>query len=172
MHGKRNQNIDFVACSAIRKMPKRPPFLRSLLLQRFNWIEERGLQMARLHGYSKVTPAMSRLLGNMTGRPLGLSELARRMGISRQSVHKLANEVAKLGLVELVASPDDMRVVLLQFTKAGWAMSAQAAKDFEELEADLRQYLGARDLDELKRLLSVPWDINEKAAAATRDQDP
>jgi len=36
----------------------------------------------------------------------------------------------------------------------------------------LRQYLGTRDLDELKRLLSVPWDINEKAAAATRDQEP
>jgi len=137
-------------------------FLRSLLLQRFNWIEAQVLEGARRHGYDNVTPAMARLFGNMGGQPAGLSDLSRRMGISRQAVHKLANDAARLGLVEFVPSPEDARVVRLQFTQAGWTMSAQAARDFEAVEARLRDRIGARNLQELKRLLSLPWDDEEE----------
>lgn len=146
-------------------MAKNRIYLRSLLLQRFNWIEERVMEKAREHGYHEVTPAMSRLFGNMVGQPVGLSDLSRRMGVSRQAVHKLANEAARLGLVEFVASPEDARVVRLQFTQAGWEMSATAARDFEDIEAELKQQLGARNLAELKRLLELPWDAQELAMA-------
>lgn len=151
-------------------MAKNRIYLRSLLLQRFNWIEERVMEKAREHGYHEVTPAMSRLFGNMVGQPVGLSDLSRRMGVTRQAVHKLANEAARLGLVEFVASPQDARVVRLQFTQAGWEMSATAAKDFEEIEAGLKQQLGARNLAELKRLLQLPWDAQELAAAAQEEE--
>ena len=143
-------------------MSKQKTFLRTLLLQRMHWFEERVHAQAQTHGYEMVTPAMSRLFGHMGGQPVGLSELARRMGITRQAVHKLANDAAALGLVESVPSPLDARVVCLQFTQAGWAMSAQAARDFEELEAALKARLGGRNLSELKRLLSLAWDENEE----------
>lgn len=148
-------------------MAKNKPYLRNLLLQRFNWIEERVLEKARAHGYAQVTPAMSRLFGNMVGQPVGLSELSRRMGVTRQAVHKLANDAARLGLVEFVASPDDARVVRLQFTQAGWAMSALAAKDFEEIESAIKEHLGTRNLAELKRLLQLPWEQAEASGVET-----
>ncbi|HMO48407.1 MAG TPA: MarR family transcriptional regulator [Rubrivivax sp.] len=141
-------------------MPQKT-FLRNLLLRRFNWVEEHSLELARAHGYGSVTPALSRLFGNMGGHPAGLSDLSRRMGISRQAVHKLANEAAKLGLVEFVPSVTDTRVVCLQFTKAGWTMSADAARSFEEIEARIKSQIGAKNLIELKRLLALPWDATE-----------
>ena len=109
---------------------------------------------------------MARLFGHMGGQPIGLSELARRMGITRQAVHKLSSDAVELGLIESVSSPQDARVVCLQFTQAGWAMSAKAAKDFEEIEGVLRGRLGTKNLNELKRLLSMAWDEAEEPRAA------
>jgi DNA-binding MarR family transcriptional regulator len=145
-------------------MTEHKKYLRNLLVQRFNWIEERVFKTARVHGYDQITPAMSRLFGNMVGGPAGLSDLSRRMGISRQAVHKLASEAAKLGLVRLVPSPDDARVVLVQFTDEGWKMSASATMAFEKLEAQLAKQLGKKNLAELKRLLELPWDAPDEAA--------
>jgi len=146
-------------------MAKEKIYLRTLLLQRTNWFEERILEKAHGHGYAKVTPAMARLFGFMGGQPTGLSELARRMGVSRQAVHKLANEAVALGLIESVPSPEDARVVRLQFTQAGWTMSTHASRDFDDIETLLKERLGARNLTELKRLLSLAWDESEQATA-------
>lgn len=147
-------------------MTKQKIYLRTLLLQRMNWFEERVLAKAQGHGYAKVTPAMARLFGHMGGHPVGLSELARQMGITRQAVHKLANDAVVLGLVEAVPSPQDARLVCLQFTQAGWAMSAKAAKDFEEIEDQIKERMGARNLTELKRLLAMAWDETEEKVKA------
>lgn len=145
-------------------MSQHKTYLRTLLLRRFAWMEEQVIKKAQAHGYSSVTPAMSRLFGHMGGQPAGLSELARRMDVSRQAVHKLANEAARLGLVEFVVAPEDARVVRLQFTRAGWDMSATATKDFEDIEQQLKARMGARNLNELKRLLALPWDEQEAPA--------
>lgn len=142
-------------------MSNKKAFLRNLLLRRFDWMEERVLQKAREHGYARVTPAMSRMFGHMSSRPMPLSELARCLGVSRQAVHRLANEATQLGLVEFVPSLENARIVRLQFTQAGWAMSAQAAKDFEEIETVLKERLGTKNLAELKRLLDMAWDDSE-----------
>ncbi len=153
-------------------MPKQRTYLRALLMHRFNWLEERVIRNAKRYGYHDVTPAMSRLFGFMGGRPIGLSELSRRMGVSRQAVHKLANDAARLGLVEFVAAPDDARVVRLQFTQAGWEMSAQAARSLDEIEAEIRSRLGARHLAELKRLLELPWDASEAGSEEEQESGP
>ena len=142
-------------------MSTRKPYLRNLLLKRFDWIEERSLELARIKGYAHVTPAMSRMFGHMSGTPVGLSELARRLGVSRQAVHRLAQDAAKAGLVEFVPSVNNARIVRLQFTQAGWEMSATAARSFESIETTLKERIGARDVAELKRILALSWDEEE-----------
>lgn len=151
-------------------MSQRKTYLRTLLLRRFAWMEERAMQRAKANGYSGVTPAMNRLFGHMGGRAVGLSELARSMDVSRQAVHRLANEAAKLGLAEFVVSPDDARVVRLQFTQAGWEMSATAARDFDDIEQQLKARMGAKNLNELKRLLALPWDDEEMSEGSLQPE--
>lgn len=142
-------------------MASKSTYLRNLLLHRFDWMEERVLKSAVASGYPYITPAMNRLFSQMWGQPVGLSELSRRLGISRQAVHKLASEAARHGLVEFVASNEDARVVMLRFTEAGWAMSARAARDFESIEAAIAAKLGAAKLAQLKALLAEPWGDEE-----------
>ena len=137
--------------------------LRHLLLARSDWMEARVMEGAHRNGYGEVTTAMNRLFAQLRGRPVGLSELARALSVSRQAVHQLANEAARLGLVEFVASENDGRVKLLRFTQKGWAMSDSAARAFEAIEAELAQQIGAQDLVELKRILGKPWSADEQA---------
>ena len=136
--------------------------LRHLLLARSDWMEARVMEGAARNGYDGVTTAMNRLFAQLRGRPVGLSELARALSVSRQAVHQLANEAARLGLVEFVASENDGRVKLLRFTQKGWAMSDSAARAFEAIEAELAQQIGAQDLAELKRILGKPWSADEQ----------
>lgn len=145
------------------RMTPHKTLLRHLLLARFNWMEKRLLESAARHGYEQITVAMSRLLARLSGRPKGLSELARELAVSRQAVHQLANEAARLGLVEFVPSELDGRVMLLRFTQKGWAMSETAVRELEGIEEDLARQIGAHDLEELRRILGKAWSADERA---------
>jgi len=136
--------------------------LRHWLLARSDWMEARVMEYAERNGYGHITIAMNRLFAQLGGRPLGLSELARRMSISRQAVYKLALEAERHGLVEFVDSELDGRVKLLRFSQKGWAMSEQAAQDFARIEAELATQIGDDNLTALKSILSMPWSTSER----------
>lgn len=146
--------------------------LRYWLLQRSDWMETRVAELAKANGYGHVAAALNRFFAQLGGRPLGLSELARRMSISRQAVHKLAVEAQRLGLVEFIESEHDGRVKLLQFSKEGRAMSEKAARDFERMEHDLAAQIGAENVETLKRILSMPWSDDERRTAPSASKTP
>ncbi|MCK6424556.1 MAG: MarR family transcriptional regulator [Burkholderiaceae bacterium] len=131
--------------------------LRYLLAQRYAWMEARLHEGAERAGYGYITPAMSRMFGQMGREPIGLSELARRLMVSRQAVHQLAGEALRHGLVELVDSPSHKRVRLLRFTPEGEAMYASGTRDLGEIEQRLAERLGAQDMAALQRILAQDW---------------
>jgi DNA-binding MarR family transcriptional regulator len=131
--------------------------LRHLLAQRSAWMEAQLHAGADRNGYGYVTPAMSRMFGQMGKEPVSLSELARRLIVSRQAVHQLANEALKHGLVELIESPTNRRVRLLRFTPQGEAMYASGTLGLRAIERQLAERIGAEDMDHLLRILSKDW---------------
>lgn len=132
--------------------------LRYLLAQRAQWMENQLYDGAEAEGYGYVTPAMSRMFGQMGGKePVSLSELARRLIVSRQAVHQMANEAVKHGLVELVDSPTNKRVRLVQFTPKGEAMWASGSRTLAQIEARLAERLGEQDVEALRRILGADW---------------
>lgn len=145
-------------------MPRPQPYLRQLLRHRTDWVEERLYERAGHNGYGDITPAMARLFAALAPRPQGLSDLARRLDVSRQAVHKLALEAAALGYVEFVDSADDARVKRLAFTAHGHAMAASAEQELRRIETRLARQLGAEKLALLKSLLAEAWSAEEAAA--------
>ncbi|MBQ0959812.1 MarR family transcriptional regulator [Ideonella sp. 4Y11] len=143
-------------------MPRPQPYLRQLLRHRTDWLEERLYERAAHNGYGDITPAMARLFPLLATRPLGLSDLARRLGVSRQAVHKLALEAAALGYVAFIDSPDDARVKLLAYTDKGRAMARSAEQELQRIEARLVRHMGAANLAQLKALLAMAWSADEQ----------
>ncbi|PRD66297.1 MarR family winged helix-turn-helix transcriptional regulator [Malikia granosa] len=143
-------------------MRQHKPFLRRLLLSRTDWMEQRLIASAERHGYGDVTAAMSRLCAHLAGKPMGLSELARRLAVSRQAVHKLASEAASLGYVEFIDSEKDGRIKLLRFTQKGWDMAESAERELLAIEAELAEQIGPERLELLKEILALPWSAQER----------
>jgi len=157
--------------SGLRENPGMTPhklYLRHLLLSRSDWMEQRLFDGAARNGYGDLSPAMARLCAHLAGRPLSLSELARRLTVSRQAVHKLAAETAKLGYIEFVDSEQDARVKLLRFTLKGWDMAESARNELEAIEARLADQIGADKLALLKELLAMPWTQEEREKGRRR----
>jgi DNA-binding MarR family transcriptional regulator len=58
--------------------------------------------------------------------PVTVSELARYMGLTRQAVQRLADDMARDGLVEFAKNPGDARAMHLLLTEAGRATYDEA----------------------------------------------
>jgi DNA-binding MarR family transcriptional regulator len=68
-----------------------------------------------------LTSARWQVLGALAlaGQPLTVPQVARRMGLTRQSVHATVGRLAADGLVELVANADHQRSSLVRLTETG-----------------------------------------------------
>jgi DNA-binding MarR family transcriptional regulator len=79
-----------------------------------------------LAGEEGLTSARWQVLGAivLAGRPLTVPQIARRMGLTRQSVHATVKQLVGQGLVELAPNADHRRSQLVQLTEAGRATYA------------------------------------------------
>ncbi len=134
------------------------PTLRVLLMRRHEWLYERGMASASENGYGFVTPAMARVFEQIgSGGPVSLSELARRLAISRQSLHETITAACSHGLVELVADATNKRIRIARFTEAGKRMSRTVVQVDRELERDLAHRIGTDNVQALKNILAMEW---------------
>jgi DNA-binding MarR family transcriptional regulator len=70
-----------------------------------------------------LTSARWQVLGAIAiaGRPLTVPQIARRMGLTRQSVHTTVNRLLEAGLVALEANADHRRSQLVRLSELGQA---------------------------------------------------
>jgi len=93
-----------------------------------------------------LTSARWQVLGALEQTPMTVSQVAREMGLTRQSVQRLANELVADGLLAQSDNPQHKRAPLLQLTalgrrrlatvnarQAGWADALAAAVPAAEI---------------------------------------
>ncbi|WP_212611448.1 MarR family winged helix-turn-helix transcriptional regulator [Sphingomonas gellani] len=82
----------------------------------------------RLVGELDLTSARWQLLGGISEQdgPLTVSQLARNMGVTRQAVQRIANELEKDGVVGFSANPHHRRAQLIELTERGRDLFARA----------------------------------------------
>ena len=108
--------------------------------------------------FAYITPAQSRLLAHMGGRPMPMPELARRLAISRQAVHKTVTELARRGILEIRDDPERRNAKLVVYTERGRQVNRAGAAIIERVEERIAARLGRARLDELKALLAAEWE--------------
>jgi len=135
-----------------------PANLKQLLLARSDWFAREIMSGVRRSEFAYITPAQSRLLAHMGGRPMPMPELARRLAISRQAVHKTVTELARRGILEIRDDPDRRNAKLVVYTERGRQVNRAGAAIIERVEERIASRLGRARLDELKALLAAEWD--------------
>lgn len=67
-----------------------------------------------------LSSARWQVLGSVDVEPLTVAEIARRMGLRRQSVQRTVNSLRADGFVELEQNPNHRRAKLVQLTEKGF----------------------------------------------------
>ncbi len=132
--------------------------LTQLLLMRADWFALAIMRGIRRSPWPDITPAQSRLLATMGGKPMSMSALARRLTISRQAVHKTVNELARQGILQVLDDPDRGNAKLVAYTDKGRQINRAGAQIIEQVERELADTIGAPALNQLKSLLARSWD--------------
>ncbi|MFJ9577509.1 MarR family winged helix-turn-helix transcriptional regulator [Streptomyces sp. NPDC101191] len=101
-----------------------------------------------------LTAAWWQVLGAVLPEPLPVSGIARAMGITRQSVQRVADLLVREGLAAYEPNPAHRRAKLLAPTETGRAAVRRIDPGHAELAARLMQELGGQEaFDETVRVL-------------------
>jgi DNA-binding MarR family transcriptional regulator len=134
------------------------PNLKQLLLARSDWFAREIMKGVRSSEYAFITPAQSRLLAHMGGKPTSMAELARRLAISRQAVHKTVTELARRGILELRDDPRRGNSKLVVYTEKGRLLNRAGAQIIGQIEERIARGIGSDGVAQLRRLLAADWD--------------
>jgi len=135
-----------------------PPLIGALL--RIPWEAVQRHMLERLHerGFADFDAAYLTVFqypGPQDARP---SELAARLGISKQALNHLLGQLQKLGYLERRPDADDLRSKRVAVTPRGRSAIRVIRDAVAELEDIWAEQLGARRFAQLRKLL---LDLNQ-----------
>ena len=104
------------------------------LLRAYYWFDESLQAGLRKNGWHDITRAQSLILSNMAFGVRRASHLARNLGVSRQAVSQMLQEMERKDLVVISADPDDGRAQIVGFSPRSRGIRADALRILKEIE--------------------------------------
>ncbi|MFT3802929.1 MAG: helix-turn-helix domain-containing protein [Burkholderiaceae bacterium] len=134
------------------------PNLKQLLIARNEWIDSEIMRAVHhSDSFAYLTPAQSRLLAHMGGRPTSMAALSRKLAISRQAVHKTVGELARRGILSVSDDPERRNAKRIQYTELGKTLNRSGAQIIAEIEKRVSRQLGDERYRQLIEALSADW---------------
>lgn len=89
-------------------------------------------------------------------------EIMKRMGVTKQAVHKFFNGLEEKGIVEttLIKAPKKQRTVML--TPLGFEVIDKSLLIQAKIVEEIQRNIGDENYTQLKLLLNIPWLDHEK----------
>ena len=128
----------------------RQTHLGRLLLRAYRAFSSRAVDRLAGRGYEGVAPAHAALLTNVDAEGVRLSDLAERMGVSRQATGTLAAALEERGYLSRRVDPTDRRATIVNLTEQGWRLMAEVVEIKADLEAELAEALGGEETAALR----------------------
>jgi DNA-binding MarR family transcriptional regulator len=113
-----------------------------------------------------LTAAWWQVLGAVLPEPLPVAGVARAMGITRQSVQRVADLLVGRGLAAYVPNPAHRRAKLLAPTPAGRAAIDQVEPGHAALAARLARELGEEEFAETVRVIEQLSGVLDRLATS------
>ena len=92
---------------------------------------------------SPVRTAHTALLPHVGFEGTRLTDLAAKLGVSKQAVGQLVDDLVELGHLERIPDPADSRAKLIRYSKRGKAAILEGLAILQELEKELTVVVGA-----------------------------
>jgi DNA-binding MarR family transcriptional regulator len=114
-----------------------------LLFKCARLLNERALaRVEQPEGTPRIRPAHTSVFPHLDHAGTRLTDLAQRMGISKQAVGQLVDELEQMGAVERVPDPSDGRAKLIRFSRKPGSSLLDGLMHLQKLERELGETLG------------------------------
>ncbi|MEQ8801686.1 MAG: MarR family winged helix-turn-helix transcriptional regulator [Haliea sp.] len=121
------------------------------------WLSSSLLHLMRARGHKDLTGAHLAFFAFLECGLTHASDVARRMGISRQAVYKVTRDLERIGVLRLEEDPTDRRQKLILMTARGDRVALDARASLAEIEARIEERIGPVRLDQLRGALARDW---------------
>lgn len=121
----------------------------------------------RANGYDDVKPSFGFVLLAIRDEPTTTTELASRLGVTKQAVSKLLDAMESARYVDRIAAPGDGRVKSVALTERGDRLLGAVEQIYLELEAQWAERVGAAALHTTRQCLADLVVATHGSASAT-----
>ena len=104
-------------------------------------------------GHAQMRPPFGFVIRALAEAGLTLTELAERLGVTKQAAIKVVDEMEAQGFVERRPAPSDRRSKIIGLTERGRDVRRTALATSHRMEDELRAVLGDADVDAARRVL-------------------
>ena len=135
-----------------------------LLFKAARLLNERAIGEIRARTGRPVRVAHTAVLPHVDLEGTRLTELARRLGTSKQAAGQLVDELVAMGMLERVPDPRDARAKLVRFSAEGQAGIVEGLGVLRELEEEIRDLVGEAKMRALHEALAAIVARAERSA--------
>ena len=125
-------------------------------------LDELALERVGEPGGHRLRRSHTLLLPHIALEGTRMSELAERLGVSKQAVTQLVDELESFGVVEREHDPDDARARRVVFTPRGRQAMLEGLVTLRELEEELSRSIGKALMQALREALLAIHDRLER----------
>ncbi|WP_380168669.1 MarR family winged helix-turn-helix transcriptional regulator [Jannaschia sp. R86511] len=145
--------------------PADAPGLALALLRAAEWFDRALLDALAARGWPRLTRSQSQLFAALGPDGASVAELARRVGVTRQSMHSAVADLVGHGVLATRSDARDARAVVVTLTPRGQQLVREALRELGALEQVLAGRIGQDAVTALRDALARPW--GEPPAPAT-----
>ncbi|MFE6335934.1 MarR family winged helix-turn-helix transcriptional regulator [Streptomyces sp. NPDC057806] len=131
--------------------------LPQLLTEAKRWFDDALLASMEAAGEQPVTVAQAAVFATLDEQGTTISELARRIGVTRQTVHQAVHGLIGMGLLEQVPDPASARSRLIRPTAEGARVHQRAQAALAVIEGVLADRIGTAAVSALRLALTASW---------------
>lgn len=137
-----------------------------LLFKAARLVNEHALEQLReRHPDSPLRAAHVSLFPHIDLDGTRVTDIAARVGITKQAVVQLVNDLEALGMVERVPEPSDGRAKLVRFTEAGRQGLLDGLVLLRDVQAELTRQVGEERMQALHDGLVAVLEVMERPEA-------
>ncbi|MEU9099578.1 MarR family transcriptional regulator [Streptomyces sp. NPDC048361] len=130
--------------------------LPQLLAETKRWFDDALLASMRAAGERPVSIGQAAVFAALDDDGTTVSELARRMNVTRQTAHQAVHALIGMGLLEQVPDPASARSRLIRPTAEGARVHRRAQDTLAVIERILAERIGAETVGVLRDALTIP----------------
>ncbi|WP_217253537.1 MarR family winged helix-turn-helix transcriptional regulator [Streptomyces sp. AC602_WCS936] len=120
------------------------------------WFDDALTASMRAAGEQPLSAAQGQVFAFLDAEGTTVAELARRLGVTRQTAHQAVHGLLALGLLEQVPDPASARSRLIRITAEGTRVHRRAQETLAVIEGVLADRIGAAQATALRTALTLP----------------